>query len=239
MQHSARIVSAFEGDVTYYKICVESAGQAWTVERRYNDFLSLYNALPRQHEGGPSLPVMPPKSTFQKLFVPGFMDRRICGLDAVLKAAVVDDPFLIKHEALRKFLQKGVSQPSAGSKVSTAQGHVRQEIYDPCSPENVKPATDIEVADGEVRLLTQQLFRIESMLSKRERVDPEGPLVQDYRCRACELRRLVDEAKARRAALNPQEPALTPATTMSDVSTSCPSDAGLRPSSTPTVCFDG
>jgi hypothetical protein len=164
----------------------------------------------------------------------------MAGLDAVLQAAVVDDPFLMKHEALREFLGKVASQPSAGSKASIARARVRQEAYDPCSPENVKPATNIEVADGEVRLLTQQLSRIESMLSKRERTDPDSPLVQDYRRRACDLRRLVDEAIGRREALDPQQPApaLAAVRQVSDVSTSCPSDTGLLPGRTPTACSD-
>jgi len=205
------------------------------VDRRYSEFLRLYSALPKQCEGGPRLPAMPPKSALQKMFVPGFMRRRMGGLDAVLQAAVADDPLLTKHEALRKFLGKGTGQPSAGSKVPAGQVRARQE-YDPCSPENVRPATDVEVADGEVRLLTQQLSRIEAMLSKRERADPDSPLVQDCRRRACELRRLVDAARGRRAALGPQEPAPAPVAAghsrkASDASTGCPSDA-------PAVCCD-
>jgi len=68
----------------------------------------------------------------------------------------------------------------------------------------VKPATDIQATDWEVRLLTQQLSRIESMLSWREKADPDSPLVQDDRLHVCKLRRLVAEATERRAALDPR-----------------------------------
>lgn len=117
---------------------------------------------------------------------------------------------------------------------------VCQDRYDPRSLENVRPATDIEVLDGEIRLWTQQLSSIESMLARREKADPDSPLVQDYRRRACELRRLADAARVRRAALEPAPaaPAKLPGAAPwsaghrrqeSDASTSCPSDPGLPP----------
>mmetsp|Transcript_120922 Transcript_120922/g.328131 ORF Transcript_120922/g.328131 Transcript_120922/m.328131 type:complete len:433 (-) Transcript_120922:188-1486(-) len=112
MQHSAQIQNVVKGDVTYFRIRVEGAGQSWTVDRRYREFLALYAALPRQYEGGPRLPAMPPKSTFRKMLLPGFMAARVRGLDAVLHAAVAADPALARYAALRHFLGKVADQPS-------------------------------------------------------------------------------------------------------------------------------
>jgi len=68
--------------------------------------------------------------------------------------------------------------------------------------QRVQPTTGIQAADGAVRLLKQQLSRVEAVLYWREKATPHSPQVQDFRWRACELRRLVDEAVGRRAALD-------------------------------------
>ncbi|CAK0824709.1 unnamed protein product [Prorocentrum cordatum] len=68
--------------------------------------------------------------------------------------------------------------------------------------QRVQPTTGIQAADGAVRLLKQQLSRVEAVLYWREKAAPHSQQVQDFRWRACELRRLVDEAVGRRAALD-------------------------------------
>mmetsp|Transcript_89929 Transcript_89929/g.237931 ORF Transcript_89929/g.237931 Transcript_89929/m.237931 type:complete len:184 (-) Transcript_89929:53-604(-) len=175
--------------------------------------------------------------------------RRAAASSADLSVA---DELLAGHVSVA--VQCATHQLVLGPEVTTKEVRVCQERYDPCNPENVTPATDIEVADGEVRLLTQQLSSIESMLAKREKADPHSALVQDYRRRACDLRRLVAEASERRTALGPREPVLAPAAAAtlpgasqwsashkrqeSDVSTNCPSDSGLLAGHVPVVCDD-
>jgi len=138
-KHSAEIQKTVKGDVdagqsgrrAYYRIRVEGAGagQSWMVDRRYKEFLTLYASLPRQYEGGPRLPAMPPKSTFRKMLIPGFMRARMRGLNAVLQAAVAGDPSLTKYPALRDFLGKVADRPSTSPcATSVAQVHPGQAV---------------------------------------------------------------------------------------------------------------
>ncbi|CAK0877284.1 unnamed protein product [Prorocentrum cordatum] len=64
-----------------------------------------------------------------------------------------------------------------GPEVVPEEVHVCQERYDPRRPQYVKKATYLEVLDGEIRLLAQQLSSIESMLARREKADPDSPPV--------------------------------------------------------------
>jgi len=123
-KHSAEIQKTVKGDATYYRIRVEGAGQSWTVDRRYKEFLALYASLPRQCEGGPRLQAMPPKSTFRKMLIPGFMRARMRGLNAVLQAAVAGDPSLTKYPELRNFLRQVADQPCT-SPCATSVAQVR------------------------------------------------------------------------------------------------------------------
>lgn len=105
----------------------------------------------------------------------------------------------------------------------------QKEQYDPRNPEYVVPASELEVAEAEVRLLNQQLAGFRSMLARREKSDPGSPLVQDYRLRAEEMQRAVEAAEAQREALTPHHRTLAGHKRLdSDGSTRCPSVTSLH-----------
>lgn len=83
----------------------------------------------------------------------------------------------------------------------TVSDRRKQESYDPCSPANVQPASDLQVAETDLAMLSQQLSGLRSMLSRREKSDPDSTLVQDYRRRVQEMTAQLAEADKRAAAL--------------------------------------
>jgi len=125
--------------------------------------------------------------------------RRSCSSEADL---VVADEYSTAHSRAT-----GAATSVAGHGMATqveVSARRQKEQYDPRDPAYVTPASDLEVAEAEARLLNQQLAGFRSMLARREKSDPGSPLVQDYRRRAEEMQRAVEAAEAQKEALSPK-----------------------------------
>jgi len=100
---------AFSG-VTKYVVCVFDGNSAWTVARRYNEFMELHKSVTGMMRG---LPEMPEKPVTRKIAPVGFTSFSVqMKLMNMLQAVVAIDPSLsIGH--LREFLGVPVAEKTA------------------------------------------------------------------------------------------------------------------------------
>eukprot|EP00929_Paragymnodinium_shiwhaense_P043732 TRINITY_DN2246_c0_g1_i4.p1 TRINITY_DN2246_c0_g1~~TRINITY_DN2246_c0_g1_i4.p1 ORF type:complete len:207 (-),score=91.24 TRINITY_DN2246_c0_g1_i4:289-909(-) len=146
-----------------YVVQVEKEGvQAYTIKRRYNDFLTLYNSVKGEMT---DLPPMPPKSFFRRLLLPSFLDKRQTQLDELLAAIVRTD---IKMEKASAFLSETYSQtPSQNAVFTAVEARVEQVVESVAEGAEAKVPSSVKEKCKDNPQVEKALEKADEMLEEK------------------------------------------------------------------------